>query len=66
MDNIRFFTGVFFLLIGIILIITSFWFWPTAIYGVILTILGILLLADIGKENKIEKIKNTIKYKNVK
>ncbi|OIO40993.1 hypothetical protein COU56_02790 [Candidatus Pacearchaeota archaeon CG10_big_fil_rev_8_21_14_0_10_31_9] len=56
MDTARVTSGIILLIAGISLCIAGFfshWFF---IYGAILIIVGILLLIDIGKENKIEQI----------
>ena len=58
MDMFRLITGLVFLVGGIVLLIVSIFFFPAVIYAIIGIIIGILLLLDIGKEGKIEKIKS--------
>jgi len=57
MDAFRFWSGIIILGLGVIGVFIGFFFPPVIIYGVIGIILGILLLLNIGKEDKIEKIK---------
>ena len=58
MDMFRLIAGLLFLVGGIVLLIVSIFFFPAVIYAIIGIIIGILLLLDIGKEGKIEKIKS--------
>ena len=58
MDMFRLIAGLLFLVGGIVLLIVSIFFFPAVIYAIIGIIIGILLLFDIGKEGKIEKIKS--------
>lgn len=58
MDNIKFITGIIFLIVGICLLIASFFLWPLIFYAIALIVIGILLMLDIGNESKIEKIKS--------
>tara|TARA_Y100000310_G_C20168478_1_gene572491 strand:- start:31 stop:216 length:186 start_codon:yes stop_codon:yes gene_type:complete len=57
MDVLRVIAGWVFLIGGIILLIISIFSWPVLIYAIIGIVIGILLLVDFGKEEKIEKIK---------
>jgi len=65
MDNIRFFTGLVFLIAGLLLLVVSFFIWPFIFYAIGLIIFGVLLLLNAGNEEKIEQVK-TKKTKSIK
>tara|TARA_Y100000310_G_scaffold136314_1_gene135186 strand:- start:1152 stop:1337 length:186 start_codon:yes stop_codon:yes gene_type:complete len=57
MDAFRFWAGIVVLIFGIVLTFIGFFVFFTWIYGIPAVIIGILLLLNVGKEDKIEKIK---------
>jgi len=58
MDAFRLVSGWIILGLGIIGVFIGFFLPPLIIYGVIGIVLGILLLLNVGREDKIEKIKS--------
>jgi len=57
-DYFRFWAGIVALVLGIILIFVGFFtLFISWIYGIPIFIVGVLLLTNFGKEDKIEKVK---------
>lgn len=61
MDQIKFVTGLIFTIIGILLLLASVFFVFLLIYGIPVFVIGIALLLNLGREDKIEKIKKVKK-----
>ena len=57
MDNLKFVAGIIFTLAGIVLFILSLFFIFPIIYAIPSFIIGVALLLNLGREDKIEGIK---------
>tara|TARA_Y100000034_G_C6601753_1_gene261806 strand:+ start:45 stop:284 length:240 start_codon:yes stop_codon:yes gene_type:complete len=57
-DGFRFWSGIVILIFGIVLTFIGFFVFFTWIYGIPAIIIGILLLLNVGKEDKIERVKS--------
>jgi len=50
-------TGVVMVVGGLVLLVVGIFAWPALIYGIPIFILGVLILFNVGREDKVEKVK---------